>query len=126
MVFECQAAWAAERVRWEINGRSWDIRDPPPAEMSITPDRTWNSSVFSRRLRAGREYNNSRVQCVLNLRSAGETVYSDVALLLVRGQSVFASEQQILRVSYRFFTGPEVRECNDWFSGSFLLLSILP
>ena len=66
------------------------------------------------------------MQCVLTLRSAGETVYSDVALLLIRGQSVFASEQQILRVSYRFFTGPEVRECNNWFSGSFLLLSVLP
>ena len=84
--FECQAAWAAKRVRWMVNGRGWDIRDSPLASMRITPDGTWNSSVYSRELSAKREYNNSRVQCVLILESGDERVYSDVALLLVRGE----------------------------------------
>ena len=85
VTLECQAAWAAERVRWEVNGSVWDIGDPPRYDLRVSPDESWNSSVYSRKLVAEREYNNTGVQCVLTLSPGGQKIYSHVALLVVRG-----------------------------------------
>lgn len=85
VTFECQAAWSAG-VRWEVNDRGWDIFVPPPFDLRISPDVTWNSSIYSRTLTAEREYNNTAVRCVLSLNPGGQKIYSDAALIMVRGQ----------------------------------------
>ena len=85
VTFECQAGWAAERVRWQVNGSVWDIGDPPSYDLLISPDETWNSPVYSRTLTAERRYNNTRIQCILTLTPGGQKIYSNLALLAVRG-----------------------------------------
>ncbi|CAI8024264.1 hypothetical protein GBAR_LOCUS14109, partial [Geodia barretti] len=84
VTFECQAGWAAERVRWQVNGSVWDIGDPPSYDLLISPDETWNSSVYSRTLKAERRYNNTGIQCVLTLTPGGQKICSNMALLVVR------------------------------------------
>ena len=82
--FKCQAAWAAESLRWRFNDRGWGLMDYPYASMATIRDDSWNSSFYSRGLTVEREHNNSHVQCVLNLTS-GIRVYSDEAVVIVRG-----------------------------------------
>ena len=86
--FQCQARWAATSVRWRFNDRGWGLLDHPYASMSTTSDSSWNSSVYSRGLTVEREHNSSRVQCVLtlDLTTGAQTVYSDEAVVIVRGK----------------------------------------
>ena len=84
MKFECQAAWVASSVRWTINSRAWGLLDIPSASMSSNRDTSWNSSIFLRHISSvHRDYNNSRVQCVLTLEVGGQR-YSDEALKFLR------------------------------------------
>ena len=85
--FECQTSQEAESadVVWYINNRVWSLLDPPKATWSSDPDPEWSSSLHTLHMPALREFNNSCVQCALILERGQPKIYSDAAVLAVRG-----------------------------------------
>lgn len=88
--FKCQAGWELESasVVWYINDTVWSRHDIQGIYWSSIPDPHWNSPLRSLHFPALRECNNSYVQCVLYLDRGQTKIYSESAILVVRGTYV--------------------------------------
>lgn len=85
--FTCQAGWelASASVVWYINDTVWSQLTIRGIFWSSLPDSRWNSPLRTLHIPALRDCNNSRVQCVLYLDSGQDKIYSEEAILIVRG-----------------------------------------
>ena len=85
VTFECQVeSWIGGPLKWKCNNKSWGLFDTPLAPMITSSSSNW--TIYSRRLTAQREHNESFIQCVVAL-GAGQDMYSNLGVLLVRGET---------------------------------------